>query len=64
MLELNGHRLLTVMETAQFLNIGRDASYKLFRQPDFPCVRIGKRQFADATGLDIWLKNKRETNLH
>lgn len=64
MLEMNGRRLLSVKETSLYLNIGRDKCYKLFRQPDFPCVKIGKRQFADKESLEIWIKNKIATNLH
>lgn len=34
--------ILTVVEIAQFLRIGRSAAYELARRHDFPAIRLGR----------------------
>ncbi|MGB9919266.1 MAG: helix-turn-helix domain-containing protein [Moorellales bacterium] len=34
--------ILTMVDIARFLRIGRSAAYELARRPDFPAIRLGR----------------------
>jgi excisionase family DNA binding protein len=50
--------VLTVVELAQYLKIGRSKAYELTREPDFPVVRIGKQLRIPEQSLVRWLEKR------
>ncbi len=54
------NKLLTREEVQQILHIGKCTYYKLCKQPSFPLVRIGRKFYVDADGLDKWIKEQYE----
>lgn len=47
--------MLTVSQTAQLLQIGRDQAYNLTHRSDFPALRIGRNVRVNRAGLQNWL---------
>ena len=47
--------LLTVPQTAELLQIGRDTAYQLAHREDFPAIRIGRSVRINREGLQRWL---------
>ncbi len=50
--------LLTVPETAEYLNIPVSKVYELVRSKTFPAVKLGKNWRIMKGQLDSWLLNK------
>ena len=52
----SNHKMtLTVKELAEELNIGRNTTYQLADQKDFPSFRIGRRLLINRAMLQEWL---------
>lgn len=49
--------LLTVPQTAELLQIGRETAYQLTHREDFPAIRIGRSVRINREGLQRWLDN-------
>lgn len=49
--------ILTPMDLAERLHIGRDKAYALIKSKGFPSVCIGKRYIVTSRALDEWLKS-------
>lgn len=47
--------LLTVDQTAEILQLGRDKVYDLCHRADFPSIRFGWSIRINRDGLQIWL---------
>ena len=43
-------------EAADYLGIGKTLAYAIFREPGFPCFRIGHRKFVMKNDMCSWLK--------
>lgn len=54
----NDVRLMNVRETAEYLHIGMNKAYALFKRSDFPNYKIGNRRFTDKLSLDDYLTKK------
>lgn len=52
------NKLLTREETCEILHIGVCTYYKLCHQSSFPLVRVGRKFFVDADGLELWIKEQ------
>lgn len=50
--------VLTVIEIAQFLRIGRTMAYELTRRKDFPAVRIGRAVRVPRDRFLAWLEQQ------
>ena len=50
--------LLTVPETAAFLDVSRDTVYRLIREGQLPHVRLGRLLRVPRTKLDEWLETE------
>jgi len=50
-------RLITVRKMAEYLGIVINGAYKLCKQKDFPCIKIGNKKFVDMNKLDDWIDN-------
>jgi excisionase family DNA binding protein len=50
--------VLTVVELAQYLKIGRSKAYELTRESGFPVVRIGKQLRIPEQALVRWLEQR------
>jgi len=46
-------------EVSMFLGIGRDKTYELFKQEDFPSIQLGKTYVILEDDLIEWLKDHR-----
>ncbi|MBP3887704.1 MAG: helix-turn-helix domain-containing protein [Cellulosilyticum sp.] len=60
MMELGNLRqkdILTVMEIAIILEIGRNSAYKLVKEQPFPVKTIGKKKVIPASTFFEWLNN-------
>ena len=56
--------LMSVRETARYLNIGINAVYALCKEPDFPSMKIGNRYCISKEKLDsVWIPNRLEHEL-
>ena len=49
--------LLTVSQTAELLQLGRDTVYQLTHREDFPAIRLGRNVRINREGLQRWLDN-------
>ncbi len=47
--------LLTVADVQKVLGLGRDKTYRLFRQKNFPSIQIDGRLFVSQKKLEEWL---------
>ncbi len=47
--------LLTVADVQKALGLGRDKTYRLFRQKNFPSIQIDGRLFVSQKSLEEWL---------
>lgn len=47
--------VLTPAEAAEMLGVSMPTMYALCRQPDFPCVRLGRKVLIPRDGLRDWL---------
>lgn len=55
----NDDKLLTMKEVGKMLGLGRDRTYELFRQKDFPCVKFNKTAVIYESDLHSYLKSHR-----
>ena len=53
--ELEDSRLMNAREVAHYLGIGRTKVYAMFREPDFPCIHVGKMKRVRKKDLMDWL---------
>lgn len=51
--------ILTVTDVAKDLNIGKNASYKIFKRNDFPSVNIGQSWHITLIAYTIWKMQRR-----
>lgn len=51
--------VLNMKEVSMFLGIGRDKTYELFKQEDFPSIQLGKTYVILEDDLIEWLKDHR-----
>lgn len=56
---MNENRVMNVNEVAKFLGFGKDKVYELFKQEDFPCMRLGKKFIVLEDDLIEWIKDHR-----
>lgn len=56
---MNEHRVLNMKEVGVYLGIGRDKTYELFKQEDFPSIQLGKTFVILEDDLIEWLKDHR-----
>ena len=58
------NRYMSVKETAKYMSIGLNLTYKLCQRSDFPTIRVGNKILVDRQLLDaVWMDNKRKTTL-
>lgn len=50
--------LMSPMEMAKHLGIGRTTAYALIKEPGFPRVKIGSRVYVFKESLHKWLESK------
>lgn len=50
----NPFAILTVKDVAKDLNIGKNASYKIFKRKDFPSVNLGQSWHITLLAYTIW----------
>ena len=55
--------LLTVPQTAELLQIGRDTAYQLTHREGFPAIRIGRSVRINRNLLQDWLDKNNGGNL-
>ena len=56
--------LMTMNDVRIYLGIGRDKTYSLFREPDFPAVRFNKHAVIYKSDLVQYLKDHRGTTIY
>lgn len=56
---MDEHRLLNMKEVRVYLGIGRDKTYELFKQEDFPSIQLGKSFVIFEDDLLEWLRDHR-----
>lgn len=49
-------KVLTVIELAKLLNIGKNSAYNLVHQDGFPKIKIGKKFLIPIKSLNEWLE--------
>ena len=49
--------VLTVKDVSVILKLGRDTTYSLMSNKNFPSYKIGKRYYVTSEALNKWLKN-------
>lgn len=52
--------VLTIMEVANYLRIGRTMAYELARRRDFPALRIGRAVRIPRDRFLAWLEGQRQ----
>lgn len=50
----------TAEDVAVLLGISRSAAYALFKEPDFPCIALGRRLMVAQDKFDEWLNHAHE----
>ena len=55
----NPFTVLSVQEVSKDLNIGINQAYDLFKQEDFPSIKIGRKFWIKADFLNEFLSHKR-----
>ena len=55
----NPFTLLTPKDISKDLHIGINQAYDLFKQKDFPSIKIGKRKTISLTSYLLWKINKK-----
>ncbi len=55
----NPFATLTVKDVAKDLNIGKNASYKIFKRNDFPSVNLGQSWHITLLAYTIWKMQRR-----
>ena len=56
--------MMTPADVKNYLGIGRDTSYKLFKLSSFPAVHINNRGFVFKDDLDNWLRENRGKTIY
>ncbi len=57
--EVNEPKLLSVVEAAALLGIGRSTAYDLIKtDKSFPVVKLGRRLLVPAARLDVWIAGR------
>lgn len=56
--------LMTMKDVREFLGIGRDKTYTLFKEPDFPAVKFNKHAVVFKEDLIEYLKDHRGTTIY
>lgn len=51
--------ILTVNDVAKDLNIGKNATYKIFKRNDFPSINIGQSWHITLLAYTIWKMKRR-----
>lgn len=52
-------KYMSVMEMAEYLNVGRTLAYRLAKTPGFPSVRLSKAKYViSREGLEKWLAER------
>lgn len=46
--------LMSVKATSEYLSVPRSAVYVLVKQPNFPCIKIGRHIMVNKKHLDIY----------
>ena len=54
---------LTVIETAEYLGIGRNQTYRMINDGILPAVKIGRQFRVPLISLEKWLINEAEKSL-
>jgi len=54
--KMDENRLLSVDEVMEYLKIGRDKAYALFRLESFPAIHLNKQGLVFEQDLVSWLK--------
>lgn len=56
----NPFATLSVSDVSKDLHIGINQAYDLFKQEDFPSIKIGKRKTVTLASYLLWKMNKKE----
>lgn len=57
--EVNEPKILSVVEAAALLGIGRSTAYDLIKTDNsFPVVKLGRRLLVPAARLDVWIAGR------
>ena len=56
----NTFATLSVSDVSKDLHIGINQAYDLFKQEDFPSIKIGKRKTVTLASYLLWKMNKKE----
>ena len=56
----NPFATLSVSDVSKDLHIGINQAYDLFKQKDFPSIKIGKRKTVTLASYLLWKMNKKE----
>ncbi len=57
--QIDEKTVFTPMEVAKYLGIGKTVVYAMFKEPGFPCFRVGRRKFVLWGDLYRWLKENK-----
>ena len=55
---------MTPTDVKDYLSLGRDTTYKLFKLSSFPAIRINNRAMVFKDDLDNWLKENRGKTIY
>lgn len=55
--------MMTVKDVQNFLGIGRNRAYDIFKRKDFPAILIGKKYVVEQNAFYSWLKERREKKI-
>ena len=54
----NPRLILTPMEVARLLGLGKNTTYDAIRRGDIPAIRVGKRLLVPRAALEEWLAGR------
>ena len=58
-----GKATLTVVETAEYLGIGRNKTYRMINDGILPAIKIGRQFRIQIKALESWLMNEAQKAL-
>lgn len=63
-MEQKEDKLMSIKDVQEYLGIGRDKVYGLFRLDDFPAIKINKKAIIYKSDLVDWLKANRTKTIY
>lgn len=57
--EFTGRRLLSIAQTAEYLNLGEREIAVMLAANELPAVSRGRRKMIDIQDLDVWIRSNK-----